>query len=68
MVYAIGTLCSVTPDSRVKLGTMAIFWLGINDAKGFSGCVDVFSAGFSDQNFERILDGTNGVCRLKMSH
>lgn len=47
MVYATGTFWSVTPDSRVKVGTMAMCWSGIRDAKGFSGCAESLSTGFS---------------------
>lgn len=49
VVYDTGTLWSVTPDSRVKSGTIAIFWCGMREAKGFSGCLDVLSTGVSDE-------------------
>ena len=47
VVYATGTLCNSTPDSRVNEGTMAMCWSGMRVAKGFSGCRDVLSTGFS---------------------
>ncbi len=47
MLYATGTLRSVTPDSRVKEGTIAICWSGMREAKGFSDCAEALSTGFS---------------------
>lgn len=43
VLYANGTLCKVSPDSKVKDGMMAIVWSGIRDANGFSGCCCVLS-------------------------
>jgi hypothetical protein len=43
VLYANGTLYSVTPDSRVNSGIIAICCSGIRLANGFSGCVCVLS-------------------------
>ncbi len=47
VLYAIGTLCRMTPDSRVNDGMTAMDCSGISLAKGFSGCVVTLSTGFS---------------------
>lgn len=47
VLYANGALYNVSPDSRVKDGTMAICWSGIRAAKGFSGCCCVLSWTYS---------------------
>lgn len=50
VVYATGTFLRVTPDSRVKEGTMAKSWSGTSCAKGFSGWPLVLSTGFSSRS------------------
>ena len=52
MLYAIGTLCNRTPDSKSNDGTIAISWSGIKEANGFSGCWSTLSTGFSTSGQE----------------
>ena len=47
MLNAMGTFLSVSPDSSVNEGMMAICWPGMREANGFSGCPETFSVGFS---------------------
>lgn len=47
VLYASGTFSSVTPDSSMKEGIMAMVWSGIKAAKGFSGCWRVLSWTYS---------------------
>ena len=66
VVYATGTFRRVTPDSRVKAGMIAICWSGINEAKGFSGWLEVLSTGFSDERIGGFWNNTDGVSGFGM--
>ena len=53
VLYATGTFCSVSPDSRVNEGIIAMCWSGMSDANGFSGWLEALSTGFSKWLHER---------------
>ena len=50
MVYATGIFRSVTPDSSVKEGTMAMVCSVTSLENGFSGCEVIVSTGFSSRS------------------
>jgi hypothetical protein len=55
VVYATGTLCIVTPDSRVKEGRMAKDCSATSCENGFSGCDVIVSTGFSSCSYLGVI-------------